>query len=368
MALLDDEGMVLERYEYDAYGQPALWDAGYTSERSTSNYDNPCLFTGRRIDFLDDENLTLQYSRNRYYEYDTGRWLTHDPIGNITGPQNSYRIVHFRQYHDGLSLYEYVKSSPVNRFDSSGMQSSNQHKICCEILATSHSIYYNKGKCERKSRYDIKYETIISKHKDQGNANTYAVHDCLCHFSHNSYIAVIDAEYGECNICGPDVTNVLSQIRDKVKEWLEDPKQDKDALCRVWPWEGPDAFEIDYLKDVGEHSNLQGSGCATGKCAGTVEVSGDCFLADAVNYYLWGVMCSLCEDNESQRDFWAHLHLLSPLSNSDPDCSKKWIEAGYIGTIHVAGCDKYKTCKTGSCSEEVRKENFVPEWDGQKIR
>jgi len=48
VALLDDEGMVLERYEYDAYGKPAIWDAGFTSERSTSNYHNPCLFTGRR--------------------------------------------------------------------------------------------------------------------------------------------------------------------------------------------------------------------------------------------------------------------------------------------------------------------------------
>ena len=48
VALLDDEGMVLERYEYDAYGKPAIWDAGFTSERSTSNYDNPYLFTGRR--------------------------------------------------------------------------------------------------------------------------------------------------------------------------------------------------------------------------------------------------------------------------------------------------------------------------------
>ncbi|MFC1782659.1 RHS repeat-associated core domain-containing protein, partial [Planctomycetota bacterium] len=47
----------------------------------------------------------LQYSRNRYYDYHTGRWLTRDPIG----------------YNDGTNLYQYVRSNPVIYTDSKGL-------------------------------------------------------------------------------------------------------------------------------------------------------------------------------------------------------------------------------------------------------
>ena len=42
---------------------------------------NAYLFTGRRVDILDNGSLKIQYNRNRYYDYYTGRWLTHDPLG-----------------------------------------------------------------------------------------------------------------------------------------------------------------------------------------------------------------------------------------------------------------------------------------------
>ncbi|KPK76162.1 MAG: hypothetical protein AMJ79_07935 [Phycisphaerae bacterium SM23_30] len=112
--------MVLERYEYDAYGKPALWDAGFTSERSTSNYDNPYLFTGRRVDVLDDGDLKLQYSRNRYYDYHTGRWLTHDPWGITQNVLNPDGFSMLRQYRHGLSLYQYVGSRTVKYKDPYG--------------------------------------------------------------------------------------------------------------------------------------------------------------------------------------------------------------------------------------------------------
>jgi RHS repeat-associated protein len=103
-ALLDNTGAVVERYEYDAYGQPYIMDSSYGA-RGTSLYDNPYLFTGRRVDFLDDGGLTLQYSRNRYFDYYTGRWLSHDPIG----------------YSAGINLYEYVSSNPEIYVDPTGL-------------------------------------------------------------------------------------------------------------------------------------------------------------------------------------------------------------------------------------------------------
>ncbi len=77
VALVFPNGTVLERYEYDAYGNPAIWNADFTTERANSNYGNPYLFTGRRVDILDSGSLKIQYNRNRYYDYYTGRWLTY---------------------------------------------------------------------------------------------------------------------------------------------------------------------------------------------------------------------------------------------------------------------------------------------------
>ncbi|MFC1782651.1 RHS repeat-associated core domain-containing protein [Planctomycetota bacterium] len=105
-ALLDDAGDIIERYEYDAYGRPYFLDPNLAvSATQSSDYKNTVLFTGRTVDILDNGSLTLQYSRNRYYDYHTGRWLTKDPAG----------------YIDGMNLYSYVSSNPVIYTDARGL-------------------------------------------------------------------------------------------------------------------------------------------------------------------------------------------------------------------------------------------------------
>ncbi|MBI9018048.1 MAG: hypothetical protein JEZ07_12400 [Phycisphaerae bacterium] len=104
VALVDSSGTIVERYEYDAYGKPTIYDGDY-QEISTTAHDNQIYFTGRRVDFLDGGDKLLQYSRNRYLDYQTGRWLSHDPLG----------------YVDGLNLYEYVKSFPFKAIDPHGL-------------------------------------------------------------------------------------------------------------------------------------------------------------------------------------------------------------------------------------------------------
>jgi len=86
-ALINASGSVVERYEYvedphwrDAYGNATILDA-QCAIRNTSLYGNPYLFTASRVDILDSGSLKIQYNRNRYYDYYTGRWLTHDPLG-----------------------------------------------------------------------------------------------------------------------------------------------------------------------------------------------------------------------------------------------------------------------------------------------
>ena len=49
--------------------------------------------------------LSSTYPSHAFYDYKTGRWLNQDPIG----------------YQDGVNLYAYVNSNPVNRVDPRGL-------------------------------------------------------------------------------------------------------------------------------------------------------------------------------------------------------------------------------------------------------
>jgi len=67
VALIDDSGNVVERYEYDAYGKAHILSSAYSALSSTQ-YGNPYYFTGRRLDVLDNGNLKNQHSRHRTYD------------------------------------------------------------------------------------------------------------------------------------------------------------------------------------------------------------------------------------------------------------------------------------------------------------
>ena len=69
VALSDVNGNVVERYEYDVFGEPTIRDAN-DQILNTSAYDNPYMFTGRRY----DSETGLYYYRARYYAPDIGRF------------------------------------------------------------------------------------------------------------------------------------------------------------------------------------------------------------------------------------------------------------------------------------------------------
>lgn len=107
-ALTDAAGAVVERYGYDAYGQPTiLTPAGNPSgTQGRSAYGNPYFREG----YNDAESgLKLAWVRHRVMHHGQGRWLSRDPIGIWEDDGNSG------------NAYCYGWSNPISRRDPRGL-------------------------------------------------------------------------------------------------------------------------------------------------------------------------------------------------------------------------------------------------------
>ncbi len=284
VAWLFDGGSVVQRYEYNAYGQRKCLTAGYGSVSYTSN---PISFTGQRqddldIDVLSQVNLSLMYYKNRYYDTETGRFLTRDP----QGVQDGLALIRFkdalspekeefkpnRQYDDYMSLYSYANSRPTVYIDSLGLSIS----------------------------------------------------------------------FG-CGTCGPDVTLLLDQLREKmIKDFNSLSRAKKLAKCTGRY--GTNSWDVEQLHDPDLLLGRKGQGCATGACQETVMVHGRCRSSHAVNYYMYGIMHSLCS---STPEHDVERGLLWPiLVSGDAKCKAAWARAGVRGNSSGVSCqDNLWICK-----------------------
>jgi RHS repeat-associated protein len=121
VALTDNDGVVVERYEYDAYGKCYILEPNFAPDPDgKSDVGNPFMFTGRELDIPDNGSLKIMNYRHRYYDTYTGRFSSHDPT----------------DYLDGMNLYEYAASHTINRIDPLGF------KNCCigSTGSTEHGI------------------------------------------------------------------------------------------------------------------------------------------------------------------------------------------------------------------------------------
>ncbi|MCO5172515.1 MAG: DUF2380 domain-containing protein [Planctomycetes bacterium] len=107
VALTTASGTVVESYRYSAYGQPRIFDQSGT-EVSTTQVEQPFMFTGRRWDF--EEASGLYYYRHRYYDPAAGRFGSRDPKGLWGDAANSG------------SGQAYCGGNPVNRVDPYGLE------------------------------------------------------------------------------------------------------------------------------------------------------------------------------------------------------------------------------------------------------
>jgi RHS repeat-associated protein len=101
-SLVDTAGTVVEHVLYDAYGKHTLYNAAWSATQASSLYNNEVLFSGYRL----DPETGLYQVRNRAYHPALGRWVQRDPLG----------------YVDGLNLYDYVSSNPINAVDPLGLE------------------------------------------------------------------------------------------------------------------------------------------------------------------------------------------------------------------------------------------------------
>ncbi|MFJ7415614.1 RHS repeat-associated core domain-containing protein [Streptomyces sp. NPDC098077] len=90
LGLADPDGTIATKYTYDPNGQ---------STTSGTVSSNPYTFTGR-----ENDGTGLLFYRARYYDPQTGRFISQDPIGQA----------------GGINLYQYALSSPTTYTDPTG--------------------------------------------------------------------------------------------------------------------------------------------------------------------------------------------------------------------------------------------------------
>jgi len=100
----DKQGRVVWAATYDAFGKATI-----TTPEATP--DKPTITVNLRLPGqIEDIEAGLHYNWNRYYDPDTGRYITQDPVG----------------LEGGINFYGYAFNDPMNFYDPLGLRGCGQ--------------------------------------------------------------------------------------------------------------------------------------------------------------------------------------------------------------------------------------------------
>ena len=125
VAVTDVNGNVVERYNYDAFGNPTIYDGGGTPLTTGSTIGNSVLYTGRTW----QPELGLYDYRNRQYDPTTGRFTTPDPLG-AHGDWNNLG-----------NAYTYVGNNPGRYLDPLGLEGIEYDLMSKPIPGSNARVY-----------------------------------------------------------------------------------------------------------------------------------------------------------------------------------------------------------------------------------
>jgi len=115
--LIDSAGSAIEKYRYDAFGAPTIYDGNWNG-RSATIYDNRFLFTGR--EYATTYRGTYTTPAFNFYEYRAraysptlGRFMSEDPKLFDAGDYNLFRYCH----NDPLDLTDPLGMDAVSNGD-----------------------------------------------------------------------------------------------------------------------------------------------------------------------------------------------------------------------------------------------------------
>jgi len=154
VALTDNDGVVVERYEYDAYGKCYILEPNFAPDPDgKSDVGNPYAFQGKQLDFFDNGNLKLMTWPYRNYCTYTGRWLQAEKRGLVPNDGKFNPFAPCSQYTDGMNYYEAFASDPVTNMDiyALNLTQGSSGCDCIEKLRTAvrmASRALTRGKCK----------------------------------------------------------------------------------------------------------------------------------------------------------------------------------------------------------------------------
>ena len=164
-----------------------VWSATYSSfgkavVDADSTVENNFRFPGQYCDI----ETGLHYNWHRYYDPDTGRYLTPDPIG----------------LEGGINLFVYTFNNPINRIDPTGLDSPG-----CDVVG-GFDFFSTPCMLECCALHDECYD------KYQCSASSWVDDPC------------ISQKNRDCNKCNVDVENCMAKCRvSKTTNNYDDPNR-----------------------------------------------------------------------------------------------------------------------------------------------